>query len=168
MLTASPPSLGTQLRRLIELLDGDLERHYLSLNLNYRPRYTPIVRALEALGPSSIRSISLYSNLTHSAVSQTVAQMAKAGLVQIRAGDDARERIAAPTPRLVAILPTLHAQWDMTDRAAEQLDTELRMSLLILVGEAISALERRPFGERLLYEKTNPSTPTKPQKPVEE
>src|ERR671910_409399 len=93
------PMLGTLLRHLVELLDGAVEQAYLRAELAYRPRYTPVMRALLALGPASIRRISLQARTTHSATSQTIAQMAKDGLVQSRPGEDARERIIALTPR---------------------------------------------------------------------
>ena len=85
------PSLGTELRRLIDLLDSDVEKCYMSLGLRYRPRFTPVVKALEALGPSSIKVISRHSNLSHSAASQTVAHMTKEGLLTMREGADGRE-----------------------------------------------------------------------------
>lgn len=146
------PSLGTELRRLIELLDGDVERRYASLGLDYRPRFTPIVRSIEMLGPASIKSIARYSGLSHSAVSQTVAQMSKFGLLTLKQGQDGRERIAEPTEILKQMLPLLHTEWAATNRAAAQLETELSASLLQTVGEAIDALQRQSFAERMAYE----------------
>ena len=73
--------LGTLLRHLLELLDGDVQRAYDELGLDYRPRYTPVVAALLDLGPSSIQDIARAAGITHSAASQTVAQMA-----EVRAG----------------------------------------------------------------------------------
>src|SRR5690348_5551166 len=109
---ALPPTatLGTLLRHLIELLDGAVEQAYAGLALDYRPRYTPVVRALLELGPASLRAISLRAGITHSAVSQTVAQMKKHGLVRYRPGRDARERIVALTPAAEAIVPALKQQ----------------------------------------------------------
>jgi DNA-binding MarR family transcriptional regulator len=143
------PSLGTELRRLIELLDGDVEKHYDALGLEYRPRFTPIVRALEALGPTSIKSIAIQSGLSHSAVSQTVAQMVKFKLLALKSGSDGRERIVEPTTVLVQMLPALHAQWAATNGAARKLETELSASLLQTVGEAICALQSRSFADRI-------------------
>jgi DNA-binding MarR family transcriptional regulator len=147
-LTISP-SLGTELRRLIELLDCDVERRYASLGLNYRPRFTPIVRAIERLGSASIKAIAQDSGLSHSAVSQTVAQMEKLGLLKLKPGSDSRERIAQPTEILIEMLPLLHIQWEATNRAAAKLDAELSASLLQTVGEAIAALQRRSFADRI-------------------
>ncbi len=44
-------TLGTLLRHLIELLDGAVEQTYRDAELDYRPRYTPVLRALIARGP---------------------------------------------------------------------------------------------------------------------
>lgn len=142
-------TLGTLLRHLTELLDGSVEDAYRSLSLDYRPRYTPVMRVLLAQGPASIRAISLRAGITHSAVSQTVAQMVRAGLVALEPGGDARERIAALTPAGEAIVPALRRQWEATEAAARTLDRELPMPLTALLRDAIDALERHPFHERL-------------------
>jgi DNA-binding MarR family transcriptional regulator len=142
-------TLGTLLRHLTELLDGAVEDAYRALSLDYRPRYTPVMRALLAHGPASIRAISQRAGISHSAVSQTVAQMARHGLVALRPGGDARERIVALTPAGESIVPALRRQWEATEAAARTLDDELTMPLTALLREAIEALERRPFRERL-------------------
>ena len=41
------PGLGTQLRHLIELLDGDVAQTYANAGLDYRPRFTPVMRVLQ-------------------------------------------------------------------------------------------------------------------------
>jgi hypothetical protein len=72
-------SLGTLLRHLVETLDGAVEEAYARAGLDYRPRYTPVVRTLVEPGPSSIRTIATRAGTTHSAASQTVSQMTRQG-----------------------------------------------------------------------------------------
>ena len=146
---ADTPALGTLLRHLLELLDGPVEEAYRRAGLRYRPRYTPVMRALIGLGPASIRAISHHAHLTHSAVSQTVAQMVKDGLVHSRPGDDARERIVALSASGRRMLPALERQWAIVDAAARGLDRELSVPLSAVVAEAIAALSGRSFGERI-------------------
>jgi DNA-binding MarR family transcriptional regulator len=143
------PTLGTLLRHLIEQLDGAVEESYALSGLDYRPRYTPIVRALIECGPASIRAISRSAGITHSAVSQTVAQMQERGLVQFESGGDARERIVALTPAAKTMIPRLQQHWRATNAAADVLDSELSAPLSKLLREAIAALERRPFAQRI-------------------
>ncbi len=155
------PTLGTLLRHLLELLDGAVQQAYSRAHLPYRPRYTPVVRALIALGPTSIRAISLRAGTTHSAASQTVAQMAKDGLVELRSGEDARERIVALTPRARRMLPALRRHWATTNTAARRLERELSAPLSVVLAEAIEALARESFGERMEGAGASP----KPRKP---
>ena len=142
-------TLGTLLRHLIDVLDGAVEQTYARSGLDYRPRYTPVMRALIDLGPASIRAISLHAGITHSAVSQTVSQMTKQGLVSLQAGADAREQIVSPTPAAKAMVPLLKRQWAATNAAAQALDDELSAPLSTLLHEAIEALERCSFSERI-------------------
>ena len=145
------PSLtaGTLLRHLSEVLDGAVEDAYGRSGLAYRPRYTPVMRALIEQGPASIRALSRYAGITHSAVSQTVAQMTRQGLVEPLPGKDGRERIVTLTAKGEAMVPHLQRQWEATAAAARTLDEDLPMPLVELLLQAIAALERRSFGERL-------------------
>lgn len=148
MATPSP-TLGTLLRHLIELLDRDVEAAYEAAGLNWRPRYTPILRALLSHGPASIRLLSREIGITHSAVSQTVSQMVKDGLVELKPGADARERIVVLTGQTEAMVPALRRQWAATNAAANELDAALSAPLSQVAAEAIEALTQRPFGERI-------------------
>jgi DNA-binding MarR family transcriptional regulator len=151
-VSPSPPyrGLGTLLRRLIGLLDGGVEQAYLDLGLDYRPRFTPVLRALVDFEPRSIREIADHSGLTHSAVSQTVSEMKRAGLVSlVKDKTDARARLVRLAPRCRAMLPRLQEQWAATNSAADRLDSELSSSLRAAITEAIAALEKDPFRKRI-------------------
>lgn len=164
-MTPPTPTLGTLLRHLIEMLDGAVEAAYRASGLDYRPRYTPVVKALIALGPVSIRVISRQAGISHSAASQTVSQMVKAGLVFLSPGEDGRERIVALTPRAEAMLPAVARQWRAVNTAAAGLDAELSAPLSTLLVETIAALERQPFGDRIAQAAGRPSDD--PQSPLE-
>jgi DNA-binding MarR family transcriptional regulator len=96
-----------------------------------------------------MRAISRSAGITHSAVSQTVGQMIERGLVKLEPGSDGRERIVALTPAAKAMIPKLQQHWQATNTAAERLDSELSMPLSNLLREAIAALDRTSFAERV-------------------
>ncbi|MEE4544735.1 MarR family transcriptional regulator [Streptomyces sp. V4-01] len=146
-----PALLGTRLRHLLERLDGDVAAVYEERGLHgFRPRFTPIVRLLAAEGPLSISDLARATGVTHSAASQTVAQMARSALVTLAPGPtDARRRIVRLTPKAEALLPALDAEWAATSAAAAALDAELPYPLSRLVEEAHRALDRRPMRERI-------------------
>lgn len=138
------------MRHVLELLDGDVATVYRDAGLpDYRPRFSPPIRALVAAGPMSIRDLAAAVGVTHSAASQTVAQLSRAGLVTVSPGADARQRIVRLTDRAVALLPTIEAEWAATTAAMRELDAELPMPLADLLAAALSALRRRSFRERV-------------------
>ncbi|MFD4197040.1 MarR family winged helix-turn-helix transcriptional regulator [Amycolatopsis thermoflava] len=142
--------LATRLRHLLELLDGDVAAVYADLGLAwFRPRFTPVVRTLAADGPQPIRDLAAAIGVTHSAASQTVAQMVKAELVTLRPGADARHRIVHLTPKAEELLPVLDAEWAATTAAAKRFEAELAYPLSKLVDEAIEALRERPMRQRI-------------------
>ncbi|MGN9908376.1 MarR family winged helix-turn-helix transcriptional regulator [Phytohabitans sp. LJ34] len=143
-------AVGTLMRHVLELLDGDVATVYRDAGLpDYRPRFSPPIRALVAAGPMSIRDLAAAVGVTHSAASQTVAQMTRAGLVTLSPGADARQRIVALTPLAKSLLPTIEAEWAATAAAMRELDAELPMPLADLLTAVLSALGRRSFRERV-------------------
>jgi len=148
-MTPPSPTLGTLVRSLIEMLDTEVEAAYAAAGLAWKPRFTPVLRALTALGPTSIKAIAGVAGVSHSAVSQTVSQMVRDGLVTLAPGADARERIVVLTPKAEAMRPALERQWAATNAAADQLDAELSVPLSGLLKEAIAALDGQSFGERI-------------------
>lgn len=145
-------TLGTKLRTLLDLLDGDLSLIYAELGLNYRPRFTPVMRTLSTSGSATVKQIADFAGISHSAASQTITEMKKAGLIQTEPGEDGRERIATLTDRGREALPLLRRQWEATTRAANTLDAELSCSLDAAAEEAIAALSAKPFRDRVLAE----------------
>lgn len=146
-----PAAVGTLLRHVLELLDRDVARVYEEQGLyEYRPRFSPVVRALLAEGPLSVRDLAATIGVTHSAASQTAAQMARAGLVTHTSDPrDARRRLIELTSKAHALLPQIQAEWDATVAAMAELDAELSMPMADLLTEVAQAIHRRPFRERI-------------------
>ena len=152
-MPASRPTLGTLLRHLLELVDGDVERVYREDGLDYRPRFTPVMRTVGDLGPSSIRVIAERASLTHSAASQTVTEMVARGLVRTTPGADRRERIVHLTAAGEELLPVLRSYWSATNTAAAGLSAEIGVDLELLLHRASLALHELPFRDRIREKK---------------
>lgn len=142
--------LGTQLRHLIELLDGAVEQSYVEAGLAYRPRYTPVMRALLAHEPLSIGEIAAHAGITQPAATQTVALMVKEGLLVASVGKlDGRQKMIGLSEAGRAMLPRLEQCWKATAAAAASLDTQLPYPLSQVLAAAIAALEEESFGDRI-------------------
>ncbi|MYM88543.1 MarR family transcriptional regulator [Rugamonas sp. FT82W] len=141
--------LGTQLRHLIELLDGAVQQAYTDAGLDYRPRYTPVMRALSQQQSATIGELAELAGITQPAATQTVALMKKEGLLLVASGEDGRQRVVRLSPQGQALLPHLQACWKATKRAADSLDAELEFPLSECLAQAIAVLEQRSFGDRI-------------------
>jgi DNA-binding MarR family transcriptional regulator len=142
--------LGTQLRHLIELLDGAVGAAYDAEGLAYRPRYTPLMRALHERDGAGIGELAELAGISQPAATQTVALMIQDDLVSSERGPvDGRQRVIRLTPHGRALMPRLQACWQATATAAAALDADLTMPLSQLVDEALQALQRESFGQRI-------------------
>ncbi len=142
--------LGTQLRHLVELLDGAVEASYAEAGLDYRPRYTPVMRTLVAQEPLTIGEIAARAGITQPAATQTVALMVREGLLVVEPGArDARQKMVRLSAQGREMLPRIQACWAATKAAADSLDADLPYALSQALADAIAALEARPFGARI-------------------
>jgi len=141
--------LGTQLRHLLELLDGAVAESYARESLRYRPRYTPIMRALIASEPLCISQIAQAAGISQPAATQSVTLMIREGLVSSTPGADARQRMIMLTAAGRDLLPSLQVCWRATTAAAQELDAELCSPLSGVLADAIAALERKSFSDRI-------------------
>ncbi|MEU0568186.1 MarR family transcriptional regulator [Nonomuraea sp. NPDC005983] len=142
--------LGTLLRHVHELMDGAIAGIYADWGLpEYRPRFSPVVRALLTEGPLAIRDLASAVGVTHSAASQSVEQMRRAGFVTLSKGADARRRIVHLTDKARAALPAIEAEWEAAERAVQALDAELPMPLEEVLRAAVEALKRQGFRDRI-------------------
>ena len=152
------PGLRDQLPsrwRPLHAVLGDLDRGigdvYAALGSEgVRPRYSMALMFLDTAGPMTIRRLAEECGVTHSAMSQSVAQMRTAGLVGSAPGPDARSRLVSLTPRGREVVPALRAEWDATEAAIADLEEELPYPPSQVAADLRRAVEARPFSERVL------------------
>jgi DNA-binding MarR family transcriptional regulator len=131
-------------------MSSDVAQTLTDLGLtDYRPRFSAVIRVVAADGPSTIRHITQRMNTTHSAGSQTVSEMAARGLVELRAGSDARQRLVHLTRKAERLRPTIDAELAATTAAVRQLSAELSAPLDTIARELSDALQRRSFHDRI-------------------
>lgn len=149
------PTLGTQLRHLLELLDGAVQDAYIQAGVETRPRYTPVFRALAAYEPCTIGQIAVTACITQPAATQTIALMIKDGLVSAKpAPDDGRQRLIRLTKKGRELYPKMQACWAATNLAADSLEQDVVLPLSEALAGAIAALEITPFAQRIADART--------------
>jgi MarR family transcriptional regulator, organic hydroperoxide resistance regulator len=156
-------TLGTQLRHLLELLDGAVQRSYAQMGLAYRPRYTPVMRSLIEREPLTLGEVARDAGISQPAATQTVALMIEDDIIETAPSDDGRQKLLRLSDKGRAMAEDLERGWAATAGAADSLDRELLTPLTGVVAEAIKALEARSFDERIREAKAASSTGRKPK-----
>ena len=151
-LTPDPSEQGQwrPLRQLLDAMDADIARLYTERGITgVRPRFVgPLIR-LGRRGGMTIRQLTESLDVTHSAMSQTVAALQRAGLVTTAPGADARTREVVLTERARALLPFLEAEWRATEQVVAELEAEIPYALSQVVRDIEAALARRSFHDRI-------------------
>jgi DNA-binding MarR family transcriptional regulator len=148
------PGLGELLRYVSELVDQGAEAQYRALNLTYRARYTPLLRAISA-GAESVTDITARTHLTQGAISQTLGLMAADGIVARHGLEDGRKSGFHLTPQGRKLLKTLQPHWRVTFAAIDALEQEIGHPLLRVLEDTARALERQDFAARLQAARQN-------------
>jgi DNA-binding MarR family transcriptional regulator len=136
--------------RLLDAMDADIARLYTERGIaGVRPRFVaPLIR-LGRRGGMTIRQLAESLEVTHSAMSQTVAALQRDGLVSTAAGADARTREVVLTERARELLPFLETEWRATEDVVAELDAEIPYALSQVAQDLEAALARRSFHDRI-------------------
>jgi DNA-binding MarR family transcriptional regulator len=144
-------SLWRPLRLLMQRMDDEIARVYDGIPdaESLRPSWVFEILRLDAQGPMTIRQLADSVGRTHSALSQKVAAMARAGLVETRVGRDGRMREVHLTDRARALVGRMRAEWQATERVLAELEAETPYALSQAVRDLEQALEHKSFYARL-------------------
>jgi DNA-binding MarR family transcriptional regulator len=136
--------------RLLADMDRDIAGLYAEAGIaGVRTRFVGPLIDLARSGPLTIQELADRRKGTHSAMSQTVAAMRKAGLVERAEDSDGRTRKVRLTDTSREIMPFLQAEWRATEATVRALDAELPYPVSRMVDDIRAALATRPFAQRL-------------------
>lgn len=153
MNSKEKPGLGELLRYVGELVEQGAEEHYRTMRLNYRARYTPVLRALHA-GAQTVTDITARTHLTQGAISQTVALLEGDGLTARHAVNDGRKSAIQLTEAGQVLVAKLEQHWVATFTAIARLEDEIGYPLRQVLEGAAQALERQGFSARITAAKS--------------
>ncbi|GAA1891994.1 MarR family winged helix-turn-helix transcriptional regulator [Asanoa iriomotensis] len=135
---------------LLHGLDRDIAALYDEAGIgDVRTRFVGPMIQLSRHEPMTIQQLAGRISVTHSAMSQTVAAMRRAGLVEDADNVDGRTRRIKLSGRGRELVPFLVAEWRATETTVRELDAELPYPLTAVVEDIRRALERRSFADRL-------------------
>jgi DNA-binding MarR family transcriptional regulator len=144
-------SLWRPLRLLMQRVDDEIARVYDEMPeaAGLRPSWVFEILRLDAQGPMTIRQLADSVGRTHSALSQKVSAMGRAGLVETRVGRDGRMRQVHLTDRARALVDRMRAEWQATEDVLAELEAETPYPLSRAVRDLEAALDETSFYQRL-------------------
>lgn len=143
-------SLWRPLHELLERLDGDIGRIYTDREIKgLKPTYVRELLTLHARGPLTITELATAIGRTHSALSQKVSGMRAAGLVRTVPGSDARSKRVTLTAKSKKLVELLVSEWQATEAALAELESELPYPMSQVVRDIEEALARKSFHDRI-------------------
>lgn len=148
MNSKEKPGLGELLRYVGELVEQGAEEHYRTMSLNYRARYTPVLRALHA-GAQTVTDITARTHLTQGAISQTVALLEGDELITRYAVNDGRKSGIQLTTAGQDLVAKLEAHWVATFAAIAKLEMEIGYPLRQALERTAQALVSQGFSDRI-------------------
>lgn len=138
------------MRLLLSAMDDDISRIYAEARIDgLKASYVMELIRLHSRGPMTITELASSVQRTHSAVSQKVAAMRRAGLVRTVPGPDARSKKVTLTAKSRRIVGRLAAEWRATEAAVAELEAEIPYPLSRAVTDIEAALQRSSFHDRI-------------------
>ena len=137
--------------QLLRRLDDEIVQVYVDAGIpDFRSRFTmPLVR-LSRLGPMGIKALAAECEVTHSAMSQTVSALRRAGLVESIPDPAAgRARLVELTGKAQRLIALGEAEWAATETVLAELEAETPYPMSQVVRDLEAALERRGFADRM-------------------
>lgn len=151
-LAADPTqqSLWRPLRLIQASMDADIARIYFEQQIDgLKPSFVMELLRLHSRGPMTITELAESVQRTHSALSQKVAAMRRAGWVRTVPGDDARSKKVTLTDKARRVVGRLAAEWRATEAALADLEDEIPYPLSRVVADVQQALEHKSFHDRI-------------------
>jgi len=138
------------LRLLQQSMDDDVASLYDRAGITgVRTRFVGPLIQLAQHDSMTIQELATSVEVTHSAMSQTVAAMRRSDLVEPAEDTDGRTRRVRLSERGRELLPFLRAEWRATEATIRDLEAEIPYPLSQVVTDIHAALARRSFRARL-------------------
>jgi DNA-binding MarR family transcriptional regulator len=137
------------MRLLQARMDRDIQQIYDDAKLDVNGGYVLELLRLDADGPMTIAELAAAVERTHSAMSQKVAALQRAGLVRTAPGPDGRSKHVLLTRKAKRIVGRLAAEWRATQAAIAEIESEIGYPMDKIVTDVELALERTSFYDRV-------------------
>jgi DNA-binding MarR family transcriptional regulator len=131
-------------------MDDEIARIYAENDIpDLKTNWVWVILRLRARGPMTIAELARSMNQTHSALSQKVTAMRKAGWVETSPGPDARAKKVSLTTKAERVADKLAAEWRATEASIAEIEAEVPYPQTKVAADIRAALARKSFHDRI-------------------
>ena len=144
-------ALVSRLRRLLHRLLAEGDRVYRALELEFKPKWFPVVHLLSRHSPLTLTEIARKLSVSHPSMIETVEELISAGLIKSRKSkQDARARELFLTNKGEKLLSDLEPVWEAFRFAGDKVNQEDGNDFLKAVGALERALDKSSMYDRIM------------------
>jgi N-acetylglutamate synthase-like GNAT family acetyltransferase/predicted transcriptional regulator len=142
---------ATRLRRIGEKLQGEGDKIYSALDINFKARWFATYHTLQqAARPLTMQEITASIGFTHITVKNIVREMEQNGLVKIKPNpDDARSKHVTLTAKGNGLLQKLAPVWQSISVSLQQLLTAGHPDFINIVDRIEKEMDKIPLHQRI-------------------
>ena len=143
-------ALASRLKRLSDIMMRGVTRLYEEQQVEFHPRWFPVVYLLKTQGPMSVTAIAEALGMTHPAINQTAGQLSRHDLINSRKDKkDERRRILSLSKKGRDTVNKLEPLWDIIKKCSQELINENDPNFLNVVENIEGELIRKDMYERV-------------------
>jgi DNA-binding MarR family transcriptional regulator len=144
-------ALASRLRRLLGVMHSDGERVYRKLQINFKPKWFPIIHLLNKHKSLSLTNIAKLLNMAHPSVIETIRELTDQGLVSTVTNEsDKRKKDIQLTTRGINIITELRPVWEAFKLSGIEVSSEFNNDFMTAIIKFEAAIERKSFYSRIL------------------
>jgi DNA-binding MarR family transcriptional regulator len=143
-------ALSTRLQRLSEQLRKDGALLYKSFDIEFEPKWFPVIYTLHNKGVLSIVEIANEIGYTHPSTISLLKELEKQKLIRSKKDkEDERKRLIVLTPKGQDLILKMKPVWDIISEVLNEI-TDNENNLLKAINEAESKIASQSFLQRAL------------------
>ena len=143
-------ALSTRLQRLSEQLRKDGAMLYKSFNIEFEPKWFPVIYTLHNKGVLSIVEIANEIGYTHPSTISLLKELEKQKLIRSKKDkEDERKRLIVLTKKGEDLILQMKPVWDIISQVLNEI-TDNENNLLKAINEAESKIANQSFIQRAL------------------
>jgi DNA-binding MarR family transcriptional regulator len=142
-------AISTRLQRLAEQIRKDGQLVYALYNIDFEPKWFPVIYSLHARSPLSVVELAAEIGYTHPSTISLLKELEKKGLIRSkRDKEDERKRLLVLTPKGEALVKQMKPVWQDMVTALTAM-TETRTNLLRAIEEVEEKIREQSFLQRV-------------------